>query len=453
MNANIFREYDIRGIFDVDFNIDDVYLIGRAFGSKLRLENKLFTVVGYDNRISSPIIFEYLSKGIISTGINIINIGMVTTPMYYYAWKHFNADSGIMITASHNPKEYNGFKISFNGNYNAVGNDIKEFYHFIQKNTFQDGFGKIINENIKDNYIDFLFKSIKFGSRKIKVVVDSGNGASALVIDDIMNKTNQDYLTLYADSNPNYPNHHPDPSVVDNMKDLQQYVLKSKADVGFAYDGDADRIGMVDETGNFVAVDKIMILIIRNIIDNLQDKRILYDVKCSMALEDEINELNGIPLLSRTGNSYLRKRIFEDNILFGGELSGHVFFNDKFPGYDDGIYASLRIMEILSNTNKSVSELLEGINEYYSTNEIKIEVTDKSKFIIVEQVKDYCKNNDYNFIDIDGCKVKWNDAFVLIRASNTGPHLTLRFEAKSPDRLNSLQDEFMSVISKIKKAI
>ncbi|MDD4624126.1 MAG: hypothetical protein PHX40_02020 [Bacilli bacterium] len=257
------------------------------------------------------------------------------------------------------------------------------------------------------------------------------------------------YIPLFTESDPNFPNHHPDPSVRENTKDLSETVIREKADVGFAYDGDADRIGVVDEKGELIPIDKYMIIILRNILNKLDDKRILYDVKCSKALEDEIDKLGGIKLCSRTGNSYLRAKIETEKIEFGGELSGHVFFNDRFPGYDDGIYASLRLIEILSNTDKKVSELLDGIEVYHSTDEIKMEINENKKQFLIRNLIEYCKEKKYNYLDIDGCKVIFDDGFALVRPSNTGPNITLRFEAKTENRLQEIQKEFENKIKEI----
>jgi len=449
MSEHIFRAYDIRGIYGSEIDLDLAYKIGRAFGTKLILEQKYITIVGYDNRSSSVDIYNSLSKGIIDSGVDVINIGLVTTPMYYFALHMFKATSGVMITASHNPKEYNGFKISFNGKYNAYGEQIQEFKEMVKKGEFKNGKGTIITQNIKERYISFTLASIRLGSRKLKVVIDSGNGTSSIVVKDIFDLMDLDYIPLFTESDPNFPNHHPDPSVRENTKDLSETVIREKADVGFAYDGDADRIGVVDEKGELIPIDKYMIIILRNILNKLDDKRILYDVKCSKALEDEIDKLGGIKLCSRTGNSYLRAKIETEKIEFGGELSGHVFFNDRFPGYDDGIYASLRLIEILSNTEKKVSELLDGIEVYHSTDEIKMEINENKKQFLIRNLIEYCKEKKYNYLDIDGCKVIFDDGFALVRPSNTGPNITLRFEAKTENRLQEIQKEFENKIKEI----
>lgn len=449
INDSAFRSYDIRGIYNDTINNDFAYLLGLTFGNMLKNQNKDRTVVGYDNRASSPALHEKLLLGLTDSGINVINLGLVTSPMYYFSWTLFNIDSGIMITASHNPKEYNGFKISFNGLYNVFGDDIQKIKEEMRKEQ-QTSINKgiVYNKYINDDYVKYILKDIKLNKR-LKVVIDSGNGTSSIIVDKIFNNLNIEYIPIFTDSDSEFPNHHPDPSVLKNLKDLSEKVIETKADVGFAFDGDADRIGMVDQNGNIIPVDHIMIIIIRNILNDLKDKRILYDVKCSNSLKDEIIKLGGIPIENRTGNSYQQKEIKKEGILFGGELSGHIFFNDKFPGYDDGIYVALRLMEILSNTDKKTNELLDRISKYYSTPEIKVATNEIRKFEIVEEIKKYCIQKQYKYLDIDGCKVIFDDGFALIRASNTGPDLTLRFEAKTEERLNQIKYEFETKIKEM----
>lgn len=448
-NKNVFRLYDIRGIYEKDIDNNFAYALGIAFGSILRKENKDTTIVGYDNRFSSETLKDYLIKGLNDSGINVINIGLVTTPMYYYSWHLLKGTSGIMITASHNPKEYNGFKISLNGIYNAHGQQIQEIREYMEKDSIvQEIKGNTTYRDIKQEYVEYITNNINVNKR-LKVVVDAGNGTGSVVVKDVFDKLNIEYIPIFTDSNPDFPNHHPDPSVPDNMKHLSNKVIETNADAGFAFDGDADRIGIVDEKGKIIPVDHIMIIFIRNIINSLSDKRILFDVKCSKSLKDEIIKLGGTPIEYRTGNSYLRAKVSTDNILFGGELSGHVYFNDKFLGYDDGIYASLRMIEILSGTDKKISQLLEGINHYYSTPELKIHADDNIKDKVVEYIKNYCEERKYNYLNIDGCKAIFEDGFALIRVSNTGPNITMRFEAKTEQRLNEIQIEFTDKIKEM----
>jgi len=445
MEKNVFRAYDIRGIYPSEINEDFAYTFGLAFGSKMRRENKTSTLVGYDNRSSSKSLYNSLTKGLLDSGIDVISIGFVTSPMCYFARDFFNTKSSIMITASHSPKEYNGFKISFNGIYNAYENDIQDFYSFILEKDFTSGSGFLTEENINSKYIDSLLKDINI-NRKLKVVLDAGNGSTSVVIKDVFDKLNIDYIPLFFESDSNFPNHHPDPSVYSTLDTLRKEVVKNNAGIGFAFDGDGDRLGIVDELGNIIKIDHFIIIILRNIMKDLKNKRILYDVKCSKSLEDEIEKLGGIKYLSKTGASILRATLVKENLSFAGEFSGHIFFNDKYAGYDDGIYASLRMLEILSNSNKKTSELLEGVEHYYSTPEIKIDVTDENKFEIVEKIKKYCIEKDYKFIDIDGCRILFDDGFALIRASNTGPNLTLRFESKSEIKLKDMEIEFRNKI-------
>ena len=454
INKEIFREYDIRGIYGTDIDENISYLIGKAFASIIIELGKKETLIAYDNRASSPIIYENLVKGILETGIDVTSIELATTPMYYYASNYLNINCGIMITASHNPKEYNGFKISYNGFNNAYGKDVMKIYERIIENNFYQGTGKLKIENIKQPYINLLTKNINYGQRKIKLVIDCGNGTTSIIAKDIFNKIkNLEYIGLYTESDPNFPNHHPDPSVEENMQDLKKKVLETKSDLGLAFDGDGDRVGVVDEKGNMIDIDKYMIIIWRDLVNKVSDKRTLYDVKCSKVLEDELDKLNVEKTLYRTGNSYMKAKMVEGKYPFGGELSGHVFFQDKFPGYDDGIYAGLRLIEILSHTDKTVSQLLDNINTYYSTKELKIHIEDSKKQIVIDKIKEYCIKKEYNIITIDGVKVIFEDGFALIRASNTGPNITIRYEGKTEKRLKEIKDEFDNLLNKIKEQI
>ncbi len=452
LNKLMFREYDIRGIYGEDIDEEISYLIGRAFGSNLKKLGKTDTLVGYDNRSSSPIIEKNLVKGIIESGINVTRLGLVTTPMYYYGWDLYNIKCGVMITASHNPKEYNGFKFSYNGIHNAYGDDVYNLYDTIINRDFTNGNGNITYKDIKKDYINLLCSNIKLGSRKLKVVFDCGNGTTSIIAKDIFSKLdNVEAVPLFTESDPNFPNHHPDPCVEENLKDLKMKVLETKADLGVGFDGDGDRVGVVDEKGNMIEIDKYMIIIWRDIYNKVKNKRCLFDVKCSKVLEDELIKLGIEPVCYRSGNSYTKAMSVKGDFPFSGEYSGHVFFRDRFPGYDDGIYAALRLIEILSNTNKNVSELLEGINKYYSTKELKRKVTDETKFDIVDKVKDYCQKKNYKIITIDGVKAIFNDGSAIVRASNTGPNLTMRYEATTLNRLKEIEEEFTNLLNSLIK--
>lgn len=445
LNKNIFREYDIRGIYNQDINEEISYLIGRGLGSKMHKLGLTKTVVAYDNRLSSKIIEKNLVKGLIESGIDVYRLTLASTPMCYYASNYYNINCSVMITASHNPKEYNGFKFSFDGISNTCGKGVTEIYEIIVNKDFVDGNGSTYNIDIEEDYIKLLTSKITLPKR-LKIVYDCGNGTTSIIAKKIFNRLNVDYIPLYDISDGSFPNHHPDPSVEENLSDLKKAVVENKADLGIAFDGDGDRVGVVDENGNMIDADKYLIIMWRYLASRVDKKEAFFDVKCSKALEDELVKLNVIPVETRTGNSYTRKISAEGDYILGGELSGHIYFRDKFPGYDDGIYAGIRLIEAIANSNTKLSKMLEGINKYYSTKENKIAVDDSIKFDIINKVKEYCLNKGYNIVTLDGVKVKYEDGFALVRASNTGPNITTRYEAKSELRLKEITNEFNNLI-------
>lgn len=448
LNKNMFREYDIRGIYGEDIDEEISYLIGRGLGSKMKNLNISKTLVAYDNRLSSRVIEENLVKGLTMSGIDVYRLSLATTPMCYYASNYYNINCSVMITASHNPKEYNGFKFSFDGISNVCGKGVVDIYNIIESKDFVEGNGKVYDVNIEDEYINLLTNNINLPKR-LKIVYDCGNGTTSIIAKKIFSKLNVDYVPLYDISDGNFPNHHPDPSVEENLTDLKKLVVECKADIGIAFDGDGDRIGVVDEKGNMIDADKYLIIMWRYLCNKVSKKEAFFDVKCSKALEDELIKLGVKPIETRTGNSYTRKISAEGDYILGGELSGHIYYRDKFPGYDDGIYAGIRIIEALSNSSVNLSNMLGGINKYYSTKENKIRVEDSIKFNIVNSVLEYCKNKGYNFITLDGVKVKYDDGFALVRASNTGPNITTRYEAKTKERLDEIQKEFDNLINSL----
>lgn len=450
INKYMFREYDIRGVYGKDIDEEVSYLVGRAFGTKLRSLGKRETIVGYDNRYSSVVIEENLVRGIRECGVNVVRIGLVTTPMYYYSWDLLGIHCGIMVTASHNPKDDNGFKFSYNGIHNAYGEMVRELYDIISKREFFccDTVGNVREVNIKKEYVEMITSGIKMGKRSLRVIYDCGNGTTSIVADEIFNSfgDNLEVISLFNESDSNFPNHHPDPAVEENLQVLKEKVRELKADLGIAFDGDGDRVGIVDNLGNFVDIDKYMILIWRDLATKLQDKRTFYDVKCSLALKEELDKMGVENEFYRTGNSYTKAKSVEGDYPFSGELSGHVFFRDRFNGYDDGIYAGLRLIEILSNCNTNISDMLEGISKYYCTPEIKIGISDDIKFDKVKEVVEYCRSNGYDILLVDGVKVFFDDGSALVRASNTGPNITARFEAKTRERLEEIKKEFLRLI-------
>lgn len=445
----IFREYDIRGVYPKDINENVAYTFGKAYGTYIKKFNQTKCIVGMDNRYSSPEIHNGLIHGIIETGIDIIDLGLCTTPMFYYGCILKNIPAGVMVTASHNPKDDNGLKFSFDERGNARGEMIEEFHQFLKEGNFDSGKGTITNYDIEIEYINYLLSSINYNNnKKLKVIIDCGSGTTSLFAPQIFSQLDIDLTVLCGKSDPEFPIHHPDPSVEENLEILKNAVKEFKADIGIAFDGDGDRIGIVDEKGTYIPCDKYMIAIIRAILPKSSNKKVLYDVKCSKALKEEIIKLNGEPIICRTGNSFTKAGTKDNNCIFGGEFSGHVYFRDKFLGFDSGIYAGLRILEILSNTDKTMSELLEGINEYYPTPEIKIPSNDTTKKEVIEKIKEYCKQKEYNIIDIDGVRAEFKDGWALIRCSNTGPNIIARFEGKTLEYKNKLEEEFMDLINK-----
>ena len=446
INRNIFRGYDIRGIYPIEIDSDTAYTIGRGFGSYIRSIGKTQAVIGHDNRLSSDELYTALKTGIMESGIDVISLGLVTTPMYYYACIKLKVYSGVMVTASHNPKDDNGFKFAFDESGNCKGQEIQDFLAYILEGDFISGSGSEESYNIEPDYVELFRTNFNFGERRVKAVIDPGNGTTSIIAKKLYEMFPIDLVCINDDSDGTFPNHHPDPCVEKNLDQLKKKVIEVGADIGLAFDGDGDRMGLVTSKGTFIPTDKYMIIVVRDIIDKVANKKFLYDVKCSKSLSDEIERLGGEGICYRTGNSYTKAKVRDDDLPFGGELSGHVYFRDRWPGFDSGLYAGLRMLEILSNTEKSVEELLEGINEYYSTEELKFTSPDNVKFGVVEKIGEYAKEQGYNYLTIDGIKVLFDDGWALVRASNTGPNITARFEASTNERLEELQKEFISKI-------
>lgn len=448
LKKEIFREYDIRGIYGSELDEDTAYYIGLSYGTKLKEIGKNTTVVGHDNRLSSPILHDYLMKGLVDAGINVYNLGLVTTPMCYFAANYYKTDASMMITASHNPKEYNGFKFSYNGIHNAYGSDVLELYNIIKDKKYTKGKGSIINKDITNPYIDLVLTSINLGKKKLKVVYDCGNGTTSIIASKIFDKLDIESIPLFNLSDGNFPNHHPDPCVSSNLESLKEKVLEVHADIGVGYDGDGDRVGFIDEVGDFIEIDKFLIIMWKYLYDKVSKKECLFDVKCSKALEDELIKLRVKPIECRSGNSYTRYLSSKGDYPLSGELSGHIYFRDKWPGYDDGIYAGLRLIEMLTNIDIPLSKCLNDIKKYYSTEEVKIPIDDIKKFEVINKIKDYCNSKKYNISLIDGVKVKFDDGFALVRASNTSPNITMRFESSTKEKLNNIEEEFTNEVNK-----
>ena len=451
IKPEIFRSYDIRGIVGKDIDEDVANILGKAFGSYIQeFLRENVVIVGHDNRESSDLLKNALISGIISTGADVIDVGLATTPMVYYSRKLLDIGPAIQITASHNPGEYNGFKMCLQKDEESIyGEKIQEIYRYTKEGKFKEGKGQIKEEQILDKYVDQIVEKVHLGNRKLKVVVDSGNGTASIIAEKLLQKLGTEVVPLYCDLDPTFQNHHPDPSVPKNLEDLAKKVIEENADIGIGYDGDGDRIGIVDEKGNMIFGDFYMLIIWRDIINRYPNSKALVEVKCSQSLWDELEKIGARPEFIRTGNPYIKAAMKEKNVPFSGEMSGHIFFRDEYYGFDDAAYAAARILRILSNTDKKASQLLDGINRYIATPEITKEVDDNKKFGIIEKAVNYFKSKDFKVIDVDGARVIFDDGWGLIRASNTSPKITIRYEAKTIEDLNNIQKKFEKMLKEV----
>lgn len=448
IDTSIFRAYDIRGVYPKEINEQTAYTIGKSYGSYLQEKyNKNTCIVSHDNRLSSESLSQNLIKGITSSGCNVINYSMTTTPMNYYA-RYVNQMPGIMVTASHNPKDDNGFKFSFDGMINARGEMIKDFKNYTLAGVFKNGMGKIDNNNMVDKYLEYLKYSIKYGKHKRKIVIDPGNGATCLIVKKVFDNSFCTPIYINDTLDGTFPAHHPDPAVKENMKELQERVKKERADFGVAYDGDGDRIGIVMDNGELLPIEYFMIICIRDMFNNVTNKTFLYDIKCSKSVDDYIRSLGGTPICYRTGASYTQFKVHQDNLPFGGEYSGHIYFRDRDADCGSAIYATLRLLEIMSKTSEKLSKMVATFPKYFATPEIKIPCDDAIKFQVVEKVKEYAKSMNYPINDIDGVRITYTNGWALVRASNTGPNITFRAEADSPEGAQILENIYVGMVQK-----
>ena len=441
IKKEVFRSYDIRGIYDDGITNSLAYKLGRTFG----MISDGTVIVGHDARLSSNALNTNLIKGLLEVGTKVIDIGLVTTPMLYYAREFFNEPFAVMITASHCAKEYNGFKLCGSDGC-LYGDKITKLYDLILNDNYEEKPGKLSSYDLKDDYIKLITDKIKLGNRKLRVVVDCGNGTTSYYNPDIIEKLGVEVIPLYCTSDPLFPNHIPDPAVDNNMVDLEKMVKEKNADLGIAFDGDGDRIGIVDEKGNLVKTDMFMLIIWKSIYKTCHNKTASFDVKCSLALKESLEKLGLKTAYNKTGHSYLKKAIKENNYDFAGEFSGHVCFNDEFYGYDDALYAAGRLLKILSNTNLNVSDYFIDVPKYYSSKENYIEVGEDNKDKIVNKILNYAKSKNYNIITVDGVRIEYDHGFALVRKSNTSPCLTVRFEGKTEDEMLKYRNEIMSLI-------
>ncbi len=484
MNPEIFREYDIRGIAEKDLSDETALLIGKAYGTLIH--NKFGAgaeiVVGRDNRISSPRIAKALIEGILSCGVNVVFIGEITTPMLYYAVNKLNKSGGISVTASHNPPQYNGFKVMV-GKEAIFGEKIQELRKIAEKENFvagkkaaekkfeagkktfalgekkilrgraekfvasensAEGRGTLREESIDEKYINEIASLVKV-QKKLKVVVDAGNGMASEFAPRLLEKIGCEVIRLYCVKDPSFPNHIPDPVQEKNSRDLMEKAVESKADLGIGFDGDVDRIGVVDEKGTLIYGDTLLGLLAEDLLEREKHAKIIFEVKCSQGLGEWIKEKGGKPIMWKTGHSLIKAKMREEKALLAGEMSGHMFFTEKWYGFDDALLAAVKIIEIVSKQEKNLSELVARMPKYYSSPEYRVDFPEKEKFSFVEKAKKHFSAK-YKAVTIDGVRVHFGRGWALLRASNTQPKLILRFEGKTKQELESIKEKFLSEV-------
>jgi len=445
LNKYIFREYDIRGKVSDDFPKDVVENLGKAFGTFIKRGGGKEIALSGDVRLTTPMLIKQFKSGVLSTGIDVINIGILPTPVNYYSMYKLDVAGAVQITGSHNPPEFNGFKMSRNRKA-VFGQSIQELRTIIEKEDFEKGEGLEVSHEILSNYKNMLLSKINI-NKTIKVVMDCGNAAGAICAPEIFKNFNIELTELFCDIDGSFPNHHPDPTVEENLLDLIAKMKTGNYDIGIAFDGDADRVGVVDETGEIIWADQLMALFLPEVVK--KGDEILYDVKCSQALEDMIIKYGGIPVMWKTGHSLIKQRMAELNCKLGGEMSGHIFFADDYYGFDDALYVAARLIQTLSKTNKTLSQLKSELPKYYATPEIRLEAeSDEEKIRITNEAVSFFKEN-YDCITIDGVRIKFGDGWGLVRQSNTQPVIVCRFEASTKERMLDIQSIVLNKLQEI----
>ena len=449
MNHQIFREYDIRGLVGTDLTEETVETLGRAIGTYFKGENVKCVSLGYDARESSPVFCDIFIKAFNQTGLDVLNVGMVPTPLLYYTLFTEDVQAGVMITGSHNPAEFNGFKICLEKS-TLHGKQIQEIKKIAISKQFADGSGTVAEKDVLPGYLDFVAENILIGKRKLKVVIDAGNGIGGIVGAPLYKQLGCETIELFIEPDSRFPNHHPDPTVEKNMQDAIAAVKKNQADLAIAFDGDGDRIGVVDEKGNILWGDELMTIFSRSILEKTPGATIIAEVKCSQRLFDDIEKLGGNAVMSKVGHSLIKTKMKQTDAALAGEMSGHIFFADRFFGFDDAIYSGARLLEILSNSEKPLSEFLNDLPKVFNTPEIRIDCDDNQKFEIVRLLTEKFKQT-HQVIDIDGARILFENGWGLVRASNTQAILVLRFEATDEESLNFIRQTVESSVQEIIK--
>ena len=451
IDESIFREYDIRGIVPKQINEDSIKVIASAIANKCHDEKVYELALGRDGRLSSNEILAVLSKELRSFGINVVNVGLVTSPLLYFAAKKLISQSGVMITGSHNPKNYNGFKIVIN-DLPVSGTEMLDLIS--NQITRSKDFGsETFKEDLMDEYIAEVISQASKSSKKIKVVVDCGNGSAGKIGPRLMRALGYEVVELFCEIDGNFPNHHPDPGKVENLQDLMRTVAEEGADIGIAFDGDGDRLGVISNLGEIIYPDQLMMIFSKEVLQEKKGREIVFDVKCTNLLTKIISEAGGVPLMSPTGHFHIKNTLKKTNAPLAGEMSGHIFFNDHWYGFDDGHYSAFRLIEIIKNSESSLGTLFDKLPKAFSTPEINIDIDEEKKFKIVEDFVSQSDFGDGEKIRIDGLRVNFDDGWGLLRASNTTPKLVLRFEANSPERLKEIQNIFLNQLKRIDETI
>ncbi len=450
LKLGIFREYDIRGIANEELLDEDVEGLGRGLATYLIRHSGRIICLGRDCRLSGDRLHRSLLKGLLASGCTVLDLGVVPTPVLYYAAVHFNAGGAVMITGSHNPPEYNGFK-TVCGSGTLHGEAIQDVYKLIQARDFEEGEGSVRETDAVTPYVDEIAKQFKF-DRKVKVVFDAGNGTAGPVVHRLLKKLNVDAEELFFEMDGNFPNHHPDPTVLSNLKALKKSVRENKADLGIAFDGDSDRIGAVDENGDVVYGDMLMMIFGREILSRKPGATFIGEVKCSQIMYDKLRELGGNPIMYKTGHSLIKAKMKEEHAELAGEMSGHMFFADRYYGYDDAIYSACRLLEIVVNSGKPLSHQLKGIPKLVSTPELRVDCPDDVKFKVIARVSEIIRRK-HQVVDVDGVRVPFKEGWGLVRASNTQPVLVMRFEASSLELLQQYQQEIEGNVEQAKKEL
>lgn len=449
--ASIFRAYDIRGIAEQQLTSQNVKRIGQAIGSEALDQNITSLLVGYDGRLSSPALSIALIEGIRSSGCSAVSIGLVPTPLLYFATYATDYASGVMLTASHNPANYNGLKIVFNQT-SLAENQIQKIRTRSENDQLRTGSGKFFELEVDRSYIDAICTGIQL-NKPLKIVIDCGNAVPGKIAPTLFQELGCDVHPIFCDIDGNFPNHHPDPTVPENLSVLASTVLEKNADIGIALDGDGDRVGLITNRGKFVDADRMLMALVQSILPNYPGRAVVFDVKCTSKLGALVKQFGGSPIMHRSGHSLMKQKMQETNAILGGEFAAHIFIKDNWFGFDDGLYVAARLLKIISESCASSDEIFEQFFTGFSTPEIKIEVPEERKFLLMDRLIELASFPTATLITLDGLRVEYTDGWGLVRASNTSPALILRFEADTRIRMNEIQEQFKHLILSADKTL